>query len=136
MRSEPAFLEERHRGVLATVKRDGRPQLSNVAYLCVDGTVRISTREGLAKVANVRRDPRVSLHVTTPEFRPYVVAEGAASVGPVAAEPGDETVEELVEIYRAIAGEHPDWDDFRRSMVTDRRLVLRFPVDRVYPRMG
>lgn len=136
MERELAFLEGLHRGVLATLMQDGRPQLSNVAYACGDGLVRISTRDGLAKVANVRRDPRVSLHVTTPDFRPYVVAEGVARVGPPASGPDDDTVEELVAVYRHIAGEHPDWTEFRRAMVADRRLVLRFRIDRVYPRLG
>ena len=60
------------------------------------------------------------------------MAEGTAALSPVAAEPHDDTVEELIEVYRAIGGEHPDWDDYRRAMVADRRLVLRIAVERVY----
>jgi PPOX class probable F420-dependent enzyme len=85
-----------------------------------------------AKTANARRDPRVSLHVTAPDFWPYVVVEGEAELSAVAAEPHDDTVEELVAHYRLVSGEHPDWDDFRRAMVADRRLVLRLRPTRAY----
>ena len=126
------LLEERRQGVLVTLKRDGRPQLSNVAYALTDGVIRISVTDGRAKTANLRRDPRASLHVTSDDFWSYVVAEGDADLAPPAAEPGDATVDELVELYRSVQGEHDDWNDFRAAMVTDRRLVLRIPVDRVY----
>lgn len=121
-------------GALATLKRDGRPQLSNVTYLFdpAADTFRVSTRDGLAKVANIRRDPRVSLYVTTASGRAYAVAEGRAELSAVAADAHDAVVEELIEVYRAIAGEHPDWDEYRAAMVTDKRLVLRVRVERLY----
>jgi hypothetical protein len=60
------------------------------------------------------------------------VVEGTATLSPVAQDPGDETVEELVAYYRALSGEHPDWDDYRRAMVADRRLVVRLAVEHAY----
>ena len=126
------LLEERHRGVLVTLKRDGRPQLSNISYALTDDVIRISVTDGRAKTANLRRDPRASLHVTSDDFWSYVVAEGDAELTPTAADPGDATVDELVDLYRSVQGEHEDWDDYRAAMVRDRRLVLRIPVRHVY----
>ena len=126
------LLEERHHGVLVTLKRDGRPQLSNISYALADGVIRISVTDGRAKTANLRRDPRASLHVTSDDFWSYVVAEGHGDLTPPAADPGDATVDELVELYRSVQGEHEDWDDFRAAMVRDRRLVIRIPVGRLY----
>ncbi len=126
------LLATHKRGVLVTLKRDGRPQLSNVAYAFDDGVIRISVTEDRAKTKNLRRDPRASFHVAREDFYAYAVAEGDAELTPVAADPHDATVDELVEVYRAVAGEHDDWDDFRAAMVRDRRLVVRLPVDRVY----
>ncbi|SCG75370.1 PPOX class probable F420-dependent enzyme [Micromonospora echinaurantiaca] len=123
---------ERGRGVLVTLRRDGRPQLSNVDYLAEPGLIRCSTTAGRAKVRNLLRDPRVSFHVTTADGGAYAVAEGTAVLTPPAAAPDDATVEELVEVYRRIRGEHPDWADYRAAMVADGRLVLRLAVDRVY----
>ncbi|NEA99562.1 PPOX class F420-dependent oxidoreductase [Streptomyces sp. SID13726] len=128
------LLSEGHGGVLTTLKRDGRPQLSNVshAYFPDERTIRVSLTDDRAKTRNLRRDPRASYHVTTPDRRAYTVAEGTADLTPVAKDPYDETVEELVRLYRAVQGEHPDWDDFRAAMVRDRRLVLRLRVERAY----
>lgn len=129
------FLVERHWGVLVTIKSsDGRPQLSNVGYAVIDGRVRVSVTTRRAKTANVRRDPRVSLHVTSDDFWTYVVAEGDARLSEVAAEPGDATCRALLELYEAAAGRpHPDPDEFFRAMVDDERLELSFAVDRLYP---
>ncbi len=126
------LLEERHQGVLVTLKRDGRPQLSNISYVLTDGVIRISVTDGRAKTANLRRDPRASVHVTSDDFWSYVVAEGDAELTPVADDPGDATVNELVELYRAVQGEHSDWDDYRAAMVRDRRLVIRIPISHTY----
>jgi PPOX class probable F420-dependent enzyme len=127
------FVATQHQGVLATQRRDGRPQLSNIAYhLGADGVVRISVTDGRAKTANLRRDQRASLHVTRDDFYAYAVIDATAEVTPVAAEPDDATVDELVEYYRAVAGEHPDWDDYRRAMVADGRLILRLHPERAY----
>ena len=128
----------RNLGALATVKRDGRPQLSNINFTLdpvAEGgpLVRASVVDGRAKVANLRRDPRCSLMVTTPDGWSYAVLEGSADFSPVAGARDDATVEELVEVYRLVRGEdHPDWEDYRRAMVQDRRLVLRLRVSRVY----
>ncbi|WP_327633396.1 PPOX class F420-dependent oxidoreductase [Kribbella sp. NBC_00482] len=119
-------------GVLVTIKRDGRPQLSNVTYV-FDGTrVRVSLTDGRAKTQNLRRDPRASLYVDGPGGRSYVVLEGKADLSPVAAEPYDEVVEDLVDYYRTASGEHPDWDEYRAVMVQDKRLMFSMTVDHAY----
>ncbi|GAC1591579.1 MAG: PPOX class F420-dependent oxidoreductase [Acidimicrobiales bacterium] len=116
----------RHGGVLVTLKSDGRPQLSNISYAVgSDGVIRVSVTDGRAKTHNVRRDPRVSLYVGRDDFWAYVVIEGDGELSAPAADPHDATVDELVELYRSVQGEHPDWDDYRRVMVADHRLVLR-----------
>ncbi|MFQ6148456.1 PPOX class F420-dependent oxidoreductase [Streptomyces sp. SID10815] len=129
-----ALLSEGHGGVLVTLKRDGRPQLSNVshAYDPDERVVRVSITDDRAKTRNARRDPRVSYHVTSADRWAYTVVEGTAELTPVAADPHDETVEELIRLYRDVLGEHPDWDEYRAAMVRDRRLVLRLPVERAY----
>lgn len=129
---EADFLRKHQRGVLATVKRNGRPQLSNVVYAFDGARVLISTTDDRAKTRNARRDPRVSLHVTDDSFRHYVVVEGDADVTQPAQAPGDAVCRQLEEIYRMIAGEHPDWDEFRRAMVAERRVVLSFAVEHAY----
>jgi PPOX class probable F420-dependent enzyme len=128
------LLSEGHGGVLVTLKRDGRPQLSNVshAYYPDERIIRVSITDDRAKTRNLRRDPRASYHVTGSDRRAYTVAEGTAELSPVAREPYDDTVEELVRLYRDVQGEHPDWDDFRAAMVRDRRVVLRVKVERAY----
>lgn len=128
------LLQEQGLGTLATVKRDGRAQLSNVSYTYDPAVAQIliSTTDTRSKVANISRDPRVSMLVSKTGGWSYAVAEGTASLSPVAAEPHDDAVEELIEVYRAIGGEHPDWDEYRLAMVSDRRLVLRIAVERVY----
>ncbi|MFJ2240568.1 PPOX class F420-dependent oxidoreductase [Streptomyces sp. NPDC087859] len=128
------LLSEGHGGVLVTLKRDGRPQLSNVshAYYPDERIIRVSITDDRAKTRNLRRDPRASYHVTAADRWAYTVAEGTAELTPVAQEPYDETVEELVRLYRDVLGEHPDWDDYRAAMVRDRRLVLRLKVERAY----
>ena len=128
------LLADTHHGILVTLRPNGRPQLSNVSHTYDPETrlVRVSVTDTRVKVRNVRRDPRASVHVTSRDFWRWAVGDGIAELTPVATDPGDATVEELIEIYRAIAGEHPDWDDFRRAMVADRRLVLRLRVDRIY----
>jgi PPOX class probable F420-dependent enzyme len=129
-----ALLSEGHGGVLVTLKRDGRPQLSNVghAYYPDERIIRVSITDDRAKTRNLRRDPRASYHVTTSDRRAYTVAEGTADLSPVAQDPYDATVDELVRLYRDVLGEHPDWGDFRAAMVRDGRLVLRLRVERVY----
>ncbi|MFD6903717.1 PPOX class F420-dependent oxidoreductase [Streptomyces sp. NPDC060077] len=129
-----ALLSEEKGGVLVTLKRDGRPQLSNVthAYYPDESVIRVSLTDDRAKTRNLRRDPRASYHVTTPDRWAYTVAEGTGELSPVAEDPYDETVEELIRLYRDVNGEHPDWEDYRAAMVRDRRLVLRLRVRRAY----
>ena len=121
-------------GVLATIRRDGRPQLSTVNYAYDEGArlLRVSITDGRAKTANLRRDPRAALHVSSPDGWSYAVADGAVELSAVAAAPDDDAVAELIDLYRAIGGEHDDWDDYRRAMIADRRLVLRLHVDHLY----
>ena len=127
------FALDLQNGVLTTLKRDGRPQLSNITYhLGTDDVFRVSVTATRAKYKNMVRDPRVSLHVARPDFWAYVVFEGDAVLSPVASDPHDEVVEELVAMYRRVAGEHPDWDDYRRAMVADQRVVMRLRPTHVY----
>jgi PPOX class probable F420-dependent enzyme len=132
------FVVGRNVGSLATLKRDGRPQLSNVSYTFDPtagpfGIVRMSLTDSRAKVKNLRRDPRASMLVSSSDGWTYAVLEGDVTLTAVAADPDDSTVDELVEIYRAIAGkEHPDWAEFRQAMVDDKRLVGRLNVTHGY----
>ncbi len=131
---------ERDGGVLVTLKRDGRPQLSNVNhhYYPAEGVIRVSLTDDRAKTRNLRRDARASYHVTSDDRWAWTVVEGTADLTPVAADPHDATVEELITLFRDVQGEHSDWDDFRAAMVRDRRLVLRLRGERAYgqPRRG
>ena len=120
-------------GVLTTIKRDGRPQLSNITYAVGDdGVVRISITDARAKTKNLRRDPRASLYVGRNDGWAYVVLEADATLSEVAAAPDDAAVDELVALYRSVQGEHPDWDEYRAAMVKDHRLVLRLTPTRAY----
>jgi PPOX class probable F420-dependent enzyme len=119
-----SFVERHHRGVLVTARRDGRPQLSNILYgVGPDRGVRISVTDSRAKTANLRRNPQASLHVTADDFWSYVVLDGTVGLSPVAGAEDDEVVEQLVAMYRQMQGDHPDWAEFRRAMVAQRRLV-------------
>ncbi|MEU1750376.1 PPOX class F420-dependent oxidoreductase [Micromonospora arida] len=124
----------RSMGVLATIKRDGRPQLSTVLYSFDRnaGLIRVSVTDGRAKTANLRRDPRASFHVSSEDGWAYAVVEGRAELTPPATQLDDETVEELVALYRGLSGEHPDWDEYRQAMVDEGRIVLRLHVERLY----
>jgi PPOX class probable F420-dependent enzyme len=120
------FIRTRQNGVLVTLKRDGRPQLSNITYaLGADGVVRISITADRAKFVNLQRDARASLYVAKEDFWGYVVVDANAELSPAAAAPDDATVEELIVLYRDAAGEHPDWDEYRAAMVSDHRVVVR-----------
>ncbi|MBP9054562.1 MAG: PPOX class F420-dependent oxidoreductase [Ilumatobacteraceae bacterium] len=120
------FIRPRRNGVLAALKRDGRPQLSNITYtLGDDGVVRISITADRAKYTNLLRDPRASLYVGKEDFWGYVVIDAQAELTAVAADADDATVDELVSVYRGAVGEHPDWDEYRAAMVADRRVVVR-----------
>jgi PPOX class probable F420-dependent enzyme len=121
-------------GILITIKREGRPQSSIVTHVWEPATrtVRISLTEGRAKTRNLRRDPRASYQVMTPDLRAYAVGEGMAELSPVASDPGDGTVEALVSYYRQAAGEHPNWDEYRAAMVKEGRLLLSLRFDHIY----
>lgn len=129
-----ALLSGSENGVLVTLKRDGRPQLSNVTYDFdpSDQRVRVSITADRAKTRNLRRDPRVSLHVTTAEFGAWVVAEGTAELSEPAAAPDDAATEALVDVYRRIRGSHPDWDEYRAAMVEQQRVLMSFLVEHAY----
>ena len=119
---------------LVTIKRDGRPQLSNIGYAYdkAAGLIRISITDTRAKTKNLRRDPRASLYLTTPNLNSYEVVEGTVELTPVTVRPDDETADELVDLYRTLAGDHPDWDEYRAAMVAEQRLVAKFTVQRTY----
>lgn len=123
--------------VLITLKADGRPQSSHVRqWTDDDGVMHVSLTESRAKTKNLRRDPRVSLHVLAEDFWSYAVLEGEAEFTPVATSPDDATCDELVAYYRALSGEHPDWDDYRAAMVAEQRLVLRVRPTYAYGMVG
>jgi PPOX class probable F420-dependent enzyme len=121
-------------GVLATIKSDGRPQLSPVMpfYDLGTGVIYVSMSAGSAKTANLRRDPRATLEVTNPDGRTWATAEGTATLTGPGVDPHGFEVQALVDYYRIAAGEHPDWDEYRSVMVSDRRVLMAMTVDRVY----
>jgi PPOX class probable F420-dependent enzyme len=137
MAVDPALADlfaQQRGGSLITLKRDGRPQASVVTHTFDPDalTLRVSITETRAKTRNLRRDPRASYMVTTSDLRAYAVGEGTAHLTPPASDPHDTTVDALVDVYRTIAGEHPDWDEYRAAMVADQRVVLTLPFDRIY----
>jgi PPOX class probable F420-dependent enzyme len=127
------FAREHRRSVLTTLRRNGRPQLSNVMHhVADDGLVRISITADRAKYHNLVREPWAALHITSADFWHYAVVEGDVTLSDVAADPHDGAVDELVEYYRAISGEHPDWDEYRAAMVADRRVMARIRPTHAY----
>ncbi|MGH3157930.1 MAG: PPOX class F420-dependent oxidoreductase [Streptosporangiaceae bacterium] len=124
------FIAAHHRAVLATQRTDGCPQLSPVSCgVDAEGRVIISTRETAMKTKNLRRDPRASLCVFTDGFfGAWVQVEGTAEVVSL-----PDAMEPLVEYYRLLSGEHPDWADYRAAMVRDQRVIVRFSIDRAGP---
>jgi PPOX class probable F420-dependent enzyme len=123
------FIRKNHHAVLATHRADGSPQLSPVAAdIDPEGLVVVSTRETAIKTKNLRRDSRASLCVMSDGFYgQWVLVDGRAAIVSL-----PEAMEGLVEYYRRVAGEHPDWDDYRRAMVDDRRVVMTLPISHVY----
>jgi PPOX class probable F420-dependent enzyme len=128
-----ALVKDGREAVLATISRDGRPQLSNVLYVVDPAglTVRISTTSDRVKATNLARDPRAALHVTGPDFWHYTVAEGTAALSPVAAAPGDDATEELFAVHSAFYGTL-DRPAFDTEMIDNRRLVIRLAVSHLY----
>ncbi|OQS15355.1 F420-dependent protein [Nocardia donostiensis] len=129
-----ALLSESRLGVLATIKSDGLPQLSPVTpYFDRDaGVIYVSMTEGRAKTVNLRRDPRAALEVTRADGWAWATAEGSVTLIGPGADPHSPEVEALVDYYRAAAGEHPDWDEYRAVMVSDRRVLMKMSVERIY----
>ena len=129
-----ALLAESRLGVLATIKADGRPQLSPVLpfYDRTAEVIHVSITEGRAKTANLRRDPRATLEVTSPEGWSWATAEGVATLTGPGTDPDGPEVEALVTYYRLAAGEHPDWAEYRSAMVSERRVLMTMTVDHVY----
>ncbi|MFF0155498.1 PPOX class F420-dependent oxidoreductase [Micromonospora sp. NPDC005203] len=120
------FLRPRHRVVLMTTRADGRPQSSPVsAGIDGQGRLVVSTYPERAKVTNIRRDPRVSACVLSDDWDgPWVQIDGTAEVLDL-----PEAVEPLVEYFRSISGEHPDWDDYRAAMVRQGKSLIRVTID-------
>ncbi len=116
------FVRPRHRMLLATARRDGRPQVSPVSGgVDADGRVVVSSRETAVKTRNLRRDPRAFLCVFTDRFfGGWVQVNGTADVLSL-----PDAMEPLVDYYRSAAGEHPDWDEYRAAMRAERRVLLR-----------
>ncbi|WP_433825149.1 PPOX class F420-dependent oxidoreductase [Actinoplanes sp. CA-015351] len=128
------LLAESRIGVLATIKADGRPQLSPVTpyYDTEAGVILVSMTEGRAKTVNLRRDPRATIEVTSADGWSWATAEGIATLTGPGTEPDGPEVEALVDYYRRAAGEHPDWAEYRSVMVSDRRVLMTMTVDHVY----
>ena len=124
------FLRPRHRGLLATTRSDGRPQLSPVTCgVDSDGRIVVSTYPQRAKARNARRDANVSICVLSDEWDgPYVQVDGQAEVLDM-----PDAVDGLVEYFRCISGEHPDWDEYRAAMVRQDKTLLRISIERWGP---
>ena len=124
------FVRENHYAVLATTRSDGGAQLSPVAATVdSEGFVVVSSRETAMKTRNLRKRPRATLCVFQPQFfGPWRQVEGTVQVVSL-----PDAMDGLVEYYRSISGEHPDWDDYRRAMNDERRVLLRIDVDRAGP---
>ncbi|MDH3707582.1 MAG: PPOX class F420-dependent oxidoreductase [Acidimicrobiia bacterium] len=117
----------RRNAVLITLRADGRPQSSDIAYALDGDTFVISVTDDRAKTRNMRRDPRVVLHLTDPAMWTYLSFDGTAELSPATTEPGDDTSNALVAYFEAVSGgPHPDWDEYRQAMVDEGRLVVRF----------
>jgi PPOX class probable F420-dependent enzyme len=127
------FIREHPRGVLATIRRDGRPQMSPVvATVDADGYVTISSRETAVKVKNLRRDSRASYCALGDGFfGDWVQVDGVAEILSL-----PDAMEPLVDYYRSVSGEHPDWDDYRASMQRDQRLLIRIRAERAGPNVA
>ena len=128
------LLAESRLGVLATIKSNGLPQLSPITpfYDRDAGVIYVSMTEGRAKTANLRRDPRAALEVTSPDGWAWATAEGRVTLTGPGTDPRSAEVEALVDYYRRAAGEHPDWDEYRSVMVADRRVLMALTVEKVY----
>lgn len=129
-----ALLAEARLGVLATIKASGMPQLSPVTpfYDRAAGVIYVSMTEGRAKTANLRSDPRAALEVTSSDGWAWATAEGSVTLTGPGTDPHGPEVEALVDYYRSAAGDHPNWDEYRSVMVSDRRVLMALTVQKVY----
>jgi len=113
--------------VLITIRRDGRPQSSDITYDLGDGVFVISVTADRAKTINMARDPRVVLHLTDRASWSYISFDGEVTLSAVTTDPGDAASDALVEYYKCVTGkDHPDWDEYRAAMITERRLIVSF----------
>ena len=118
------FAAQHKTATLITIRRDGRPQSSDIAYDVSDGVIRISVTDDRAKTHNVRRDERVVLHVSKPDQWSYVSLDGIVELTEVTTEAGDATSRLLADQYERVSGQpHPDWDEFFEAMISERRLL-------------
>jgi len=124
-----AFVGRHSRAVLATIKRDGRPQLSHIVYtLDEDGLIKVSATRDRAKTHNLKRDPRVSLSIVAENWGEYLVVEGTCIVRE------ENVLPELRRIYERVSGKpHSNWPEFDAAMLRDGRVVLAITIDRMYP---
>jgi PPOX class probable F420-dependent enzyme len=118
--------------VMATLHPDGRPQLSLVRPWIHDDVAEITLTNARVKTRNLRADPRAALIAVNDDNDRFVVAEGRAVLSPVSTEPRDDTGQALARLYRALAGEHPDWDDYHDAMVRDQRLIATVAIEHTY----
>ena len=117
----------RKNAVLITLRKDGRAQSSDVSYAVIDDAVVISLTATRAKTANMRRDPRIIVHITDPGSWSYVSFDGVADLGDVTTEANDQAADDLVDYYERVAGQvHPNWDEYRAAMIDEQRQLLRF----------
>ena len=124
------YLKENHRGVLSTVKKDGRPQLSNIGYLYneSDGEIKISTTSDRFKTRNIERNPQVSMVAQGDNWYQYLVVEGTATVSP------EGQLEALRHLYEGIAGKpHPNWQEYDEAMLNDHRVIISIKIEKLYP---
>ena len=119
-----------HHGVLITLRKDGRPQSSDIAYAVIGGKFCISATSTRAKTKNLLRDNRAVLHITSPETWSYTSFDGVVEITQIAQQPEDPVCKELASLFTAVQKkEHPDWDEFNQAMINDKRLVIRFVPD-------
>jgi len=118
---------QRSDAVLITIRRDGRPQSSDIVYDLRDDVFKISVTEDRAKTVNMARDPRVVLHLTDRGSWSYISFDGEVTLSAVTTDPGDAAGDALVEYYKRVTGkDHPDWDEYRAAMISERRLIVSF----------
>ena len=125
------YIRSHHRAILATVRRDGTPQMSPVAVtIDTDGYAVVSSRETAIKVKNLRRDPRAWICAFPDSFygERFVQVEGDVTIVSL-----PEAMDGLVDYYRSISGEHPDWDEYRAAMTKEQRVLIKVALTRAGP---